>query len=384
MHQSYSLSDLCEYIGNAIQFSMSDSYWVRAEISSLSVRGHCYMELIEKSASTGALSAKMRATCWQSKWIMLSNYFLSQTGEHLKAGMKVMLQAEVSFHSVYGLSLNIINIDPTYTLGELAQQRQQTINRLREDGVFDMQQMLQMPTLPQTIAVVSSAEAAGYEDFSEQLRQSPYRFSLTLFSALVQGERAAQSIIDALENIHNSGTRFDVVVIIRGGGASTDMSCFDDYELASECAQFPLPIITGIGHTRDTSIVDMVAHLSLKTPTAVAAWLIQKMDEQQAKIDNYMQRVRQIANNILSRQQYLLLSRIQHLQHLFADYVQKENMRVENAERTIRLLSPETIYKKGYTRTTLNGKSIKHIKEIKKGDRIITEFLEGKIQSEVI
>ena len=269
-----SLSDLCHLIGGILRERMPESYWVRAEVASLQLRNsHAYFELVEK-ADTGIVAAKARATCWASVYPLLSAYFLDETGEHLQVGMQILIEVELSFHDVYGLSLNIINIDPSYTVGDLARRKQETIRRLQQEGIWDMQRELMLPTLVRRIAIISSAEAAGYEDFVHQLGETPYPIQTRLFPAIVQGERAEQSIIAALGKVYEEADAFDAVVIIRGGGATTDLSCFDGYELSSHCAQFPLPILTGIGHTRDVSIVDMVVHLPLKTPTAVAAFLI--------------------------------------------------------------------------------------------------------------
>jgi exodeoxyribonuclease VII large subunit len=269
--KQYSLSELCEWIQDVVGNDMPDRYWVRAEIASMSVRGHCYMELVEKSEN-GMLAAKMRATCWNNVYALLSAYFAQEAGESLHVGLQVLLEVSVEFHAVYGLSLNIWNIDPTYTLGDLAKQRQATLQQLTEDGVMELQKGLELPSLVRRIAVISSADAAGYGDFCDQLKNNRFGFSFQtqLYPAVMQGDNSAHSIIEALHSIAEQEEEWDVVVIIRGGGANTDLRCFDDYNLASHCAQFPLPIIAGIGHTRDISIVDMVVKISVKTPTAAA------------------------------------------------------------------------------------------------------------------
>ena len=283
--KQYSLLELCHEIDQVLSSELAEAYWVRAEIASLSERGHCYMELVEKVGNRN-IAAKVRATCWSQAYHILAPYFASQTGQTLSVGMQVLVQVEINFHAVYGFSLNIVGIDPTYTLGDIARQRQQTIQRLKDDGVMNMQRALPMPLLPLRIAVISSADAAGYGDFVDQLshNRGAYRFHTQLFAALMQGEQSPSSIIQALQAIAENLDAFDVVVIVRGGGASTDLHHFDDYELASHCAQFPLPIIAGIGHTRDVSIVDLVVHTSVKTPTAVAQHLIQRLDDQMERI----------------------------------------------------------------------------------------------------
>ena len=290
------LTELCALIGEALDSSLDVSYWVKAEISSLSEKGgHMYLELVDGK------SAKMRATCWAGTKEMLLAYFESETGQTLQAGMSVLVETEIQFHPVYGLSLSIVGIDPSYTLGDLARQRQKTIAQLQADGLLDAQQLLTLPTLVKKIAVISSPNAAGYEDFKHQLENSGYAFQTRLFGATMQGENAVPSIIAALEEINSK--YFDIVVIIRGGGATTDLSCFDDYTLCAVCAQSELPILTGIGHTRDVSILDLVAHLSLKTPTAVAEWLIHRMDEQMGYIADLLVRLHRSAERqILVRQ----------------------------------------------------------------------------------
>ena len=273
--KTFSLRELCDCIQDVIEHELPERYWVCAEVGSMSTRGHCYMELVEKGEN-GILAAKVRATCWSNVYTLLSAYFTQETGQALRAGMQVLIEVSIEFHAVYGLSLNIWNIDPTYTIGDLAKQRQATIRRLTEEGVMELQQALTIPSLPRRVAVVSSADAAGYEDFCNQLKHNRFGFTFHthLYPAVMQGDTAPKSIIGALNEIASVEDDWDVVVIIRGGGASSDLGCFDDYDLANHCAQFPLPIIAGIGHTRDVSVVDMVTHTSVKTPTAAAEHLI--------------------------------------------------------------------------------------------------------------
>ena len=306
--QTYSLSELCGYIKKVLENELPERYWVRAEIASMSVRGHCYMELVEK-ADNGILAAKVRATCWNNVYNLLSTYFIHETGQSLQVGLQVMLEVSVEFHAVYGLSLNIWNIDPTYTLGDLAKQRQATIRQLTEDGVLELQQTLKIPSLPRRIAVVSSADAAGYEDFCAQLKNNRFGFLFhtQLYPATMQGDNSARSIIEALHSIAEQEEEWDVVVIIRGGGANTDLRSFDDYNLASHCAQFPLPIIAGIGHTRDISIVDMVVHTSVKTPTAAAEWLIERIAIQVEKVGGLLLRLQRTTIETANREKNRLV-----------------------------------------------------------------------------
>lgn len=348
------LSELCALIGEALDDSLAASYWVKAEISSLSERGgHMYLDLIEGK------SAKMRATCWAGTKEMLTAFFESETGQSLQPGMSVLVEAEIQYHAVYGLSLSIIGIDPSYTLGDLARQRQHTIAQLQKDGLLDAQQLLPLPTLIRRIAVISSPKAAGYEDFKHQLEASPYTFRLSLFGATMQGEGATPSIIAALDEIDSQA--FDAVVIIRGGGATADLSCFDDYTLCAVCAQCDLPILTGIGHTRDISVLDLVAHEALKTPTAVAEWLIHRMDAQMDRLADLLVRLHRTAERqILVRQH-----------------------RVELLEQRLTACNPERIYQRGYSLLTKDGKIIRSVAELQPGDRVTSHLADGTAEMTV-
>ena len=318
--KQYSLSELCTEIQEVVENDLLERYWVRAEIASLSARGHCYMELVEK-AENNTLAAKVRATCWNNVYSLLSAYFIQETGQALRVGMQVLVEVSVDFHPVYGLSLHIWNIDPTYTQGDLAKQRQATIQRLTEDGVMELQQSLEIPTLVRKVAVISAADAAGYGDFCDQLKNNRFgfRFELSLFAATMQGDHAPRSIIQALGKIASEEEKWDIVVIIRGGGATTDLGCFDDYELASHCAQFPLPILSGIGHTRDMSIVDMVTHTSVKTPTAAAEWLIERVAEQVERVNQLEVRLQRASQHAVVQENNKLQAYLQRIVWLFED-----------------------------------------------------------------
>lgn len=361
--KQYSLSQLCNLIQDALSMELDSTYWVRAEIASLSVRGgHCYLELVEKADTTGILSAKVRATCWSNVYRMLSAYFEDETGTTLHEGMQVLVEAEVSFHAVYGLSLNICNIDPTYTIGDLARQRAETIAQLQQDGVFELQKQLTLPTLIHRIAVISSDSAAGYQDFVNQLQAPHYTIHTTLFPAIMQGDQAERSIVSALCAINDVAEDFDAVVIIRGGGSTTDLSCFDSYQLASYCAQFPLPILSGIGHTKDVSVVDMVVYSALKTPTAVAAFIVERFDTARNLIADLRRRLQLTAERqILIRRHALELLR-----------------------QRLTLCSPERIYQMGYSLVTVNGKVLESVNDVQHGQHITTHLKDGLIQSEVL
>jgi exodeoxyribonuclease VII large subunit len=382
--EKYSLKELCDWIQEIVENDLPNRYWVCAEIASMSVRGHCYMELVEK-AENGILAAKVRATCWSNVYHLLSAYFLQETGQSLHTGLQVMLEVSVEYHAVYGLSLNVWNIDPTYTLGDLAKQRQATIQQLTEDGVMDLQKALQIPSLPRRVAVISSADAAGYGDFCDQLKHNRFgfKFHVQLYPAVVQGDTAARSVVQALNSIAALEEEWDVVVIIRGGGASTDMSCFDDYNLASHCAQFPLPIIAGIGHTRDVSVVDMVVHTSVKTPTAAAEWLIERVAEQVERVGSLMLRLQRATQNAVSREKNRLLLYEQQIFNAVRGKAVRERGKLDLWMKTIELHSPERIFKMGYSLTMVNGKMVRSQSEVNEGDVLETHLHDGVIQSVV-
>ena len=382
--KQYSLSELCAEIQEVVENDLLERYWVRAEIASLSARGHCYMELVEK-AENNTLAAKVRATCWNNVYSLLSAYFIQETGQALRVGMQVLVEVSVDFHPVYGLSLNIWNIDPTYTQGDLAKQRQATIRRLTEDGVMELQQNLEIPTLVRKVAVISAADAAGYGDFCDQLKNNRFgfRFELSLFAATMQGDHAPRSIIQALGKIASEEEKWDIVVIIRGGGATTDLGCFDDYELASHCAQFPLPILSGIGHTRDMSIVDMVTHTSVKTPTAAAEWLIERVAEQVERVNQLEVRLQRATQYAVVQENNKLQAYLQRMSYSAQRLIMQEQNKLQVWGKTIELHSPERIFKMGYSLTTLNGKPVMRKEDVKDGDVLKTYVQDGVVESVV-
>ena len=378
------LSQLTGRISSVLHTAFVESVWVQAEISELNVRkGHCYMELVEKDDSGRNFAAKIRATCWASIYTSLQAYFTRETGQSLAPGMKVMLAVEVNFHSVFGLSLTVLDIEPSFTVGELLRQRRLTIERLKQEGIFDMNRMLAIPLLPRRIAVISADTAAGYGDFCHQLRHHPrsYSFDLTLFPALMQGDKAPTSIIEALDQIAQHISDFDLVVIIRGGGATTDLTCFDAYDLAAHCAQFPLPIVAGIGHLRDISVLDMVVHTSLKTPTAVAEFLLQAFLLQDDKLTQIGRRVSQaLRQRLLSQNHALEQLRMRVFSHMHRRLV-NEKSQLDLAEKTIELHSPQRILKQDYSLTHIAGRVLTSAADVKPGDRVVTEFADGTITS---
>jgi exodeoxyribonuclease VII large subunit len=408
-----SLFELNQLVREAIECEMPHEYWVEAELSECrESRGHCYLELIEKDEQTATPIAKARANCWASKWAMVRPYFERTTGQRLVAGMKVLLKVYPQFHEAFGFSWIVTDIDPTYTLGDMARKRQEIIRQLKEEGVFDLQKELTFPLFCQHIAVISSETAAGYGDFCNQLSNNPYgfQFQTQLFPAIMQGEGVEQSIINALEKIYSLtslhsplSTQFDCVVIIRGGGATSDMSGFDTLALAENVANFPLPIITGIGHERDESILDMVSHMRVKTPTAAAAFLIDHLKEvldviegAQTLVTRYAQQKLSTLNSQLSiisetiprlfsvvktRQEARLDSLGQKMPLLIERRLTSEYHRLEIIEEKVRSLDPQLLLKRGYSITLYKGKAVRDPQILHQGDEIETRVEKGTIIS---
>jgi len=275
------LSELNHRIRETIEEHFPHPLWVVAEIIEMKINasGHCYLELIEKKPDSDLLAAKARATIWAFTFRMLKPYFETTAGRPLAPGLKVLVQAEISFHEVFGLSLNIKDIDPAYTVGEMVLKRKEIIERLQKEGILDMNRRLSFPLVPQNIAIISSETAAGYQDFVHQITNNPwgYQFNLVLFPSIMQGAGAEDTLIQALEDIYDREDEFDVVIIIRGGGSQADLSNFDNYRVAEHVAQFPLPVLTGIGHEKDETVTDLVAYTNLKTPTAVAEFILDRV-----------------------------------------------------------------------------------------------------------
>ena len=290
----YTLQLLNALVREAIEIELPDEYWLEAELSECrESRGHCYMELVEKDETSNTPIARASAKCWKQTWAMLQPYFERTTGQSLRAGMKVLLKVYAQFHEAFGFSWIVTDIDPTFTLGDMAQRRQAIIRKLKEEGVFDLQRELTIPRFCQRIAVISAETAAGYGDFCRQLTENEYglQFEPTLFPAIMQGEQVEQSVIAALNSIHEQINDFDIVVIIRGGGSTSDMSGFDTLALAENVANFPLPIITGIGHDRDECVLDMVSNMRVKTPTAAAAFLVDHLADTLQHLNDLQQRI---------------------------------------------------------------------------------------------
>ena len=401
-----SLYELNRCIAEVINTTFDDHYWVVAEISEIRTasNGHCYLELIEKSPRSNAIVARARATIWSNRWMLCRETFESVTGQRLTAGMKILVCVVVQMHEAYGFSLNIVDIDPSFTLGELALRRQEIIKRLNDEGIIEMNKEIDIPLLPQRIAIVSAQNAAGYGDFCHQLSNNDYGvcFYTHLFPAAMQGAATEKSIIAALDRIYHYQDLFDLVVIIRGGGGTADLNCFDSYDLAVNVANFPLPVIVGIGHERDNTILDMVAHTSVKTPTAAAAFLIDRLGSQYSHLDelrsamtdavnwridnNHNQIARMVSavksTHINLRDQIGNLALMAEKTRLYARVnIDDNTQRLRHFQSTITLCQPENILSRGFSITRVNGKAVTDASDIPPGTTIVTTTAHGQLTS---
>lgn len=424
-----SLFQLNNIIKKTLDAKLEPVYWVVAEIGEIRMnqKGHCYMELVEKEDDL--IFAKMKANVWAYTYRNICGWFESITGRSLEPGMKILAHVAVSFHEIYGISLNIKDIDPNFTLGERARKRQQVIEQLKQDGIFEMNKELPLPLVAQRVAIISSASAAGLEDFTEQLKSNNqgFAFHVKLFPAVMQGAEAKDSVIAAMHQVFGQQEKYDVLAIIRGGGAQVDLDCFDTYDMAAHVAQFPLPVLTGIGHERDETIVDLVAHTKLKTPTAVAQFLIsgmeafaeklrlsnqkiesfsrsylqrqhfeisglqqklnfswkEGMNNQQNHLRNLDKSLRYSCKNILKNQEEKLALREGKIKKLPLKIIGHEKARLETMGKSLQYLSPENVLKTGYSISRVNQVLLKHVKEIKAGDILVTESEDKKITSKV-
>ena len=430
METALTLYELNNLVSEVISSVMPDEYWVEAEISELRVvRGNCYMELVQKAEDTRTPVARASAKCWRTYWILVQSSFERVTGRQLCPGMKVMMRVHADFHEAYGFSWIVTDINPEYTLGDIARRRREIIARLKEEGVFDLQKELIMPLFAQRVAVISSDNAAGYDDFCNQLQNNEkgLAFSVKLYPAVMQGESTETSVIEALDRIYKDEDKFDVVVIIRGGGATSDLSGFDTLALAENVANFPLPIIVGIGHNRDESVLDLVANMSVKTPTAAAAFLIDRLAAVAARVDAAATSLSKYVTNRIEQEK----SRIKYLSSvlpsLYAAVKSRENMRISRMsdslyvavrqivasekarldlmpqrlsgawrqvvvgeshrlqmlEQRAAASDPKKMLARGYTLTLHDGRAVTDLSSLKKGDMLTTLFAGGEVVSEV-
>ena len=408
--QAFSLLELNNRVKGVILNAFPETCWVRAEMSDVrtnAASGHCYLEFIEKNAITGQLVAKARGSIWAKTFRMLKPYFEMETGQIFASGLKVLVKVSIEFHELYGYSLTVLDIDPAYTLGDMIRKRMEIIRQLKEEGVFTLNKELPLPTLPKRIAVITSPTAAGYEDFLNQLanNKAGYPFYPKLFPALMQGERTEESVIAALDRVYRHADCFDVVVIIRGGGATSDLNSFDSYLLAANCAQFPLPIITGIGHERDDTVLDSVAHTRVKTPTAAAEFLIGCMNDaaeelemlagrlyggirellaqEHRKLVSYRNRIPSAAYRYISDAKFALLTVRKDIVQAATSSLSRHHHRLELLQQRLTDVSPEKQLARGYSITLKNGRIVKNVSSLNEGDEITTRLYQGELISTV-
>ena len=426
--KALSLFELNNLVREVISTAFDNEYWVEAELSELrEVRGHCYMELIQKELFSNTPVAKASAKCWKNKWQILRPKFEKVSGQHLHAGLKVMLKVYPDFHEAYGFSWIVTDINPEFTMGDMARKRLEIVKQLQAEGIFDLQKELELPLFAQRIAVISSANAAGYGDFCHQLNDNSYglKFYTRLFPAVMQGEEIEQSVIAALNKINQRMDDFDVVVIIRGGGATSDMSGFDTLSLSENVANFPLPVITGIGHDRDESVLDMVSHTRVKTPTAAAAFLVDHLEEvyervldaqtelltsvrhrmemekaqlqhlgekipmlfslykerQETMLDHWFQALTTAIQTHLVQETHRLEQLKQGIKPTIEQQMMRENYHLSLLSQRVKSLDPTLLLHRGYSMTMLNGRIVKDKSLLKSGDEIETILENGTIQS---
>ena len=339
------LYDLQRMVRTTVEECFATPLWVSAEISELKVNrsGHCYLNLVEKGNSEGAPRAEARAVIWRNNYTQIDAMFREATGSPLSSGIGVLVRVVVTYHEIYGFSLQIIDLDPNYTLGDVERRRRETIERLKEDGVWDMNRELSLPRPLLRIAVVSSATAAGYRDFMTEIGSSPFNFIVTLFEATMQGEGAEESVVNALSAIAERESDFDIAVIIRGGGSTSDLALFDSYRIALYVTQMPMAVITGIGHDKDVSVVDMVAHYMCKTPTAVGAFLVDSATAELNTIYDLSNEFRQLSEQMLNNQSSYIAQRKLELCHLASQNISNHSHNLSAIEQSIKELSSHII-----------------------------------------
>lgn len=402
-----SLFELNTLVRRGLEECFPDEYWIQAELSDVrsNATGHCYLEFIQKDPRNQNLLAKARGMIWNHVYRLIRPYFEESTGQAFSSGIKVQVKVSVQFHELYGYSLTVLDIDPTYTVGDLIRKRREILHCLEEEGVLTLNKELRLPTLPQRVAVISSSTAAGYGDFCRQLLDNDlgFSFSIELFQAYMQGSQVEESVLKALDRINKRVHEFDVVVIIRGGGSTSDLSGFDTYLLAAACAQFPLPIITGIGHERDDTVIDMVAHTRVKTPTAAAELLISylsRADEQlkrlsqqfvdgiynlvafeRRRLEERVSRLPMVVTKRLSNERLVLLALKKDLRQMAHRNLMFGHHRLELYKQKMADASPQRMLERGYSLTLKDGKVLTDATAVQSGDRLITRVKGGEITS---
>lgn len=404
--QAITLQELNQRISEVVNNTFQEAVWVTAELTDVRVaqNGHCYMQLVQKDPKRGTMLAFANAHIWANRWWLLRDTFQQQTGQAFQTGLKVMLNVQVMMHEVYGYALNILDVDPSYTMGEIARRRLEILRQLQADGIIDMNRELSMPQLPQRIAVISAAGAAGYGDFINQLENNEFglQFYTHLFPAVMQGNQTESSVIEALERVWEHQDLFDVVVIIRGGGATGDLTSFDSYDMASCVANFPLPVITGIGHERDQTVLDRVAHTSVKTPTAAAALLIEMMAQQLQQLESFLQSIVEGTQGRIDKEQLRLARLTNHVQGshialsqqinrlelmgerikmLSKQRVEKDLQQIEYIERAVRLVQPDNILKRGFSIVRVDGRAVRDANSVAPGTLLDIETANGQLSA---
>jgi exodeoxyribonuclease VII large subunit len=404
MSEIFSLYELNRLIREALGIAFPRTMLVTAEIASCDVKNHCYMALVDKVDDV--IRAETRAVIWANRYRSIAPRFQETTGTKLTKGIKILFEAEVSFHERYGLKLNILDIDPSYTVGELAVKRKEILEKLAKEGLTDRNSALQFPLVPQRIGIISSATAAGYDDLITHLKNNVYgyRFTTKLYEAVMQGDRAEESILSAISRCVDVAACLDVVVIVRGGGGQTDLHCFDSYEIGRAIAMFPLPVISGIGHQRDTTVVDEVSNKRAKTPTAVADLIITKIKDFDDRLDllshSMIHNVRQMTSDLremlsslsqklkvaagkkLADNLYQIDSASRRLKYALR-FIKNEKQKIRVWENSVNYLNPQNVLKRGYSIAYSNGSAVRSISDIEKGDSIRTVLFEGEIVSRV-
>ncbi len=397
------LYELNTLVRETVEDGMSDTYWVQGELSEgrQGYGGHFYGEMVQRadddsysSAGRGTSPrhnkagqanqvAKARVTCWAQTWHQVSQKFEEATGHPLQAGMKVLAEVSVTFHQQYGYSLNVLDIDPSYTLGDAARRRREILHQLEQDGILHDNQTLPIPMLARRVAVVSSASAAGYGDFCNQLENNDYgfHFELSLFPAVMQGARVEETVISALERISREQDRWDVVVIIRGGGATSDLADFDSYPLAACVAQMPLPIITGIGHERDETVLDHVAHTHLKTPTAVASFLIEHMADTAVRLEELGRKIGMNVTEQLTKGQHRMELLEQRFVHDVSNILVNQRHRIDMLDLRLKGVNPDLLLQRGYSMTLVDGRLLRDVSQLAEGKVLTTRIEHGEINS---
>ena len=426
----FSLFEVASSIQKTLTERYQNAFWVKAEMNKLNYynhSGHCYPELVEKK--DGKVIAQMRSNLWKNDYIQINNAFLNVLKEPLKDGIKILFLAKISFDPSYGLALQILDIDPAFTLGDLEQEKTATIQKLKEEGIFDLNKTLSLPLLPKRIAIISVESSKGYADFMDVIDSNPwgYRFFTMLFPSMLQGEKAVSNIIQQLRSIKKVKQHFDMVAIIRGGGGDIGLACYNHYDLAKEIAEFPLPVLTGIGHSTNETVAEMISFSNAITPTKLAEYLLQLFHNFSVPVSQAIEKITEKARRILSDEtkQVDTISKLfasatrNHLQNghnqlnyisqgiaVQSKFIVKSNLtqnlnmqerlsaacnaifktgiqKIEQLESNVKNMDPVNVLKRGFSITMLNGKAVTNIEDVEIDTILQTQVLGGLIESKV-